>query len=400
MKGKPLSTKNSSQFGALDPLNLDSLYSDDELAVRDTIRGFCAEHIAPHIADWFEAGDLPNARELAMEFGKLGVLGMHLDGYGCGGSSAVHYGLACLELEACDSGIRSLVSVQGSLAMFSIWNNGSEDQKHQWLPGMAAGEIIGCFGLTEPDAGSEPAAMKTRARRDGDDWVLNGRKTWITNGSIADVAIVWANTDDGIRGFIVPTDTPGFSAHTIHHKMSLRASVTSELVLDEVRLPQDAQLPTANGVRAPLSSLSEARYGIVWGAMGAARSAWETALQYSKDRTQFGRPIGGFQLTQAKLVDMALELHKGQLLALQLGRLKDSIGLRPEQVSFGKLNNTREALGICRTARTILGANGISLEFPIIRHMVNLESVLTYEGTPEMHQLVLGQAFTGEKAFC
>jgi glutaryl-CoA dehydrogenase len=335
-----------------------------------------------------------------MEFGKLGVLGMHLDGYGCGGSSAVHYGLACLELEACDSGIRSLVSVQGSLAMFSIWNNGSEDQKHQWLPGMAAGEIIGCFGLTEPDAGSDPAAMKTRATRDGDDWVLNGRKTWITNGSIADVAIVWANTDDGIRGFIVPTDTPGFSAHTIHHKMSLRASVTSELVLDDVRLPQDAQLPTAKGVRAPLSSLSEARYGIVWGAMGAARSAWEAALQYSKDRTQFGRPIGGFQLTQAKLVDMALELHKGQLLALHLGRLKDSIGLRPEQVSFGKLNNTREALGICRTARTILGANGISLEFPIIRHMVNLESVLTYEGTPEMHQLVLGQAFTGEKAFC
>jgi glutaryl-CoA dehydrogenase len=394
-----MSTRNFPTFEPLDPLRIDSLYTDDELAVRDSVRGFCAEHITPRIAEWFEAGDLPSARELAKEFGKLGVLGMHLEGYGCGGSSAVHYGLACLELEACDSGIRSLVSVQGSLAMFSIWNNGSEEQKHQWLPPMAAGEIIGCFGLTEPDAGSDPAAMKTRAKRDGDDWVLNGRKMWITNGSIADVAIVWANTDEGIRGFIVPTDTPGFAAHTIHHKMSLRASVTSELVLDDVWLPQDAQLPNAKGVGAPLSSLSEARYGIVWGAMGAARSAWEAALQYSKDRTQFGRPIGGFQLTQAKLADMALELHKGQLLSLHLGRLKDSVGLRPEQVSFGKLNNTREALQICRTARTILGGNGISLEFPIIRHMVNLESVLTYEGTPEMHQLVLGQAFTGETAF-
>jgi glutaryl-CoA dehydrogenase len=394
-----MSTNTFPAFDALDPLNIDSLYSDDELAVRDSVRGFCAEHITPHIADWFEAGELPGARELAKEFGKLGVLGMHLDGYGCGGSSAVHYGLACLELEACDSGIRSLVSVQGSLAMFSIWNNGSEEQKQQWLPGMAAGELIGCFGLTEPDAGSEPAAMKSRARRDGDDWILNGRKMWITNGSIADVAVVWANTDQGIRGFLVPTDTPGFSAHTIHHKLSLRASITSELVLDDVRLPADALMPHGKGVKAPLSSLSEARYGIVWGAMGAARSAWETALQYAKDRTQFGRPIGGFQLTQAKLTDMAVELHKGELLSLHLARLKDTIGLRPEQVSFGKLNNTREAIEICRTARTILGGNGISLEFPIIRHMVNLESVLTYEGTPEMHQLVLGQAFTGESAF-
>ena len=394
-----MSANNSARFDALDPLNIDSLYTDDELAVRDSVRGFCAEQITPHIAEWFEAGELPSARELAKEFGNLGLLGMHLEGYGCSGSSAVHYGLACLELEACDSGIRSLVSVQGSLAMFSIWKNGSEEQKHEWLPGMAAGEIIGCFGLTEPDAGSDPAAMRTRATRDGDDWVLNGRKMWITNGSIADVAIVWANTDEGIRGFIVPTDVRGFSAHTVHHKMSLRASVTSELVLDDVRLPRDAQLSGTAGVRAPLSSLSEARYGIVWGAMGAARSAWEAALQYSKERTQFGRPIGGFQLTQGKLADMAMELHKGQLLALHLGRLKDSVGLRPEQVSFGKLNNTREALEICRTARTILGANGVSLEFPIIRHMVNLESVLTYEGTPEMHQLVLGQAFTGEKAF-
>lgn len=387
------------KFDALDPLSIDSLYSDDELAVRDTVRAFCAEHISPHIARWFEAGDLPVARELAREFGALGVLGMHLDGYGCGGSSAVHYGLACLELEAADSGIRSLVSVQGSLAMFSIWNNGSEEQKQRWLPGMAAGEVIGCFGLTEPDVGSDPGAMKTRARKDGSDWVLNGRKMWITNGSIADVAVVWAATDDGIRGFVVPTDTPGFSAHIIEHKLSLRASVTSELVFDDVRLPADALLPGADGVKAPLQSLSEARYGIIWGSMGAARSAWEAARDYSMQRTQFGRPIGGFQLTQAKLADMAVELHKGQLLSLHLGRLKDTVGLRPEQVSFGKLNNTREAIDICRTARTILGGNGISLEFPVIRHMVNLESVLTYEGTPEMHQLVLGHAFTGENAF-
>lgn len=386
-------------FDPLDPLGLDASYSDDEIAVRDTVRRFCAEHVTPYVADWFEAGELPGVRDLAKEFGKLGILGMHLEGYGCGGSSAVHYGLACLELEAADSGIRSLVSVQGSLAMFSIWNNGSEEQKQHWLPGMAAGELIGCFGLTEPDVGSDPAAMKTRARKDGSDWILNGRKMWITNGSIADVAVIWANTDEGVRGFIVPTDTPGFSAHTIKHKLSLRASVTSELVLDNVRLPEDAMLPDAKGVKGPLSSLSEARYGIIWGAMGAARSAWETALEYSKQRTQFGRPIGGFQLTQAKLTDMAVELHKGQLLSLHLGRLKDTVGLRPEQVSFGKLNNTREAIAICRTARTILGGNGISLEFPIIRHMVNLESVLTYEGTPEMHQLVLGQAFTGENAF-
>jgi glutaryl-CoA dehydrogenase len=386
-------------FDAIDPLELDSLYSEDEIAVRDTVRAYCAEHVTPHVAEWFEAGDLPVARELAREFGKLGLLGMHLHGYGCGGASSVHYGLACLELEAADSGIRSLVSVQGSLAMFSIWNNGSEEQKKQWLPDMASGEIVGCFGLTEPDAGSDPGAMRTRARRDGTDWVLDGRKMWITNGSIADVAVVWAITDDGIRGFIVPTDTPGFSAPEIKHKLSLRASVTSELVLDGVRLPADAILPDGHGLRAPLSSLSEARYGIVWGAMGAARSAWQCALEYAKTRTQFGRPIAGFQLTQAKLTDMAVELHKGQLLSLHLGRLKDRIGLRPEQVSFGKLNNTREAIEICRTARTILGGNGISLEFPVIRHMVNLESVLTYEGTPEMHQLVLGQAFTGEDAF-
>lgn len=394
-----MSTDTPPAFDRYDPLGLDASLSPDELAVRDTVRQFCAEHVTPFVTEWFEDGDLPVARELAKQFGQLGLLGMHLHGDGCGGSSAVHYGLACLELEAADSGIRSLVSVQGSLAMFAIWHHGSEEQKQQWLPGMAAGELVGCFGLTEPDAGSDPAAMKTRARRDGSDWLLDGRKMWITNGSVADVAIVWAGTDEGIRGFVVPTDAPGFAANTIHHKLSLRASITSELVLDSVRLPAEAMLPNAIGLRAPLACLSEARYGIAWGAMGAARSAWQSALDYSMQRTQFGRPIAGFQLTQAKLVDMAVELHKGQLLALHLGRVKDRVGLRPEQVSFGKLNNTREAIEICRTARTILGGNGISLEYPVIRHMVNLESVLTYEGTPEMHQLVLGQAFTGLAAF-
>jgi len=389
---------NKPTFDPNDPLGLDASLTDDEIALRDTVRGFCAEHVTPYVTQWFEVGDLP-VRELAKQLGALGLLGMHLQGYGCGGASAVHYGLACLELEAADSGIRSLVSVQGSLAMFAIWNNGSEEQKRQWLPGMASGELIGCFGLTEPDVGSNPAAMKTRARRDGPDWVLNGRKMWITNGSAADVAIVWAATDDGIRGFIVPTNVTGFTANTIHHKLSLRASITSELVLDHVRLPQDAMLPNAIGLHSPLSCLSEARYGIIWGSMGAARSAWQSALDYAMTRTQFDRPIAGFQLTQAKLVDMAVELHKGQLLALHLGRLKDRLGLRPEQVSFGKLNNTREAIEICRTARTILGGNGISLEYPVIRHMVNLESVLTYEGTAEMHQLVLGQALTGLDAF-
>jgi glutaryl-CoA dehydrogenase len=391
-----------SGFNPQDPLGLDMSLSDDEIAVRDTVRQFCAEHVIPHVAEWFEIGDLP-VRDLAKHFGQLGLLGMHLEGYGCGGASAVHYGLACTELEAADSGIRSMVSVQGSLAMFAIWKFGSEEQKQRWLPGMAAGELLGCFGLTEPDAGSDPASMTTRARRDGSDWILNGRKMWITNGSVADVAIVWATTDDGesrgIRGFLVPAKTPGFSANTIHHKLSLRASITSELVLDDVRLPDEARLPEVKGLKGPLSCLSEARYGIIWGSMGAARSAWQAALDYATQRTQFGRPIAGFQLTQAKLVDMAVELHKGLLLALQLGRLKDGGGLRPEQVSFGKLNNTREAIEICRTARTILGGNGISLEYPVIRHMVNLESVLTYEGTPEMHQLILGQAITGIDAF-
>ena len=387
-----------------DLLDLDTLLSPDELAVRDSVRRACAEHVLPHVQGWYESGELPQVRELAREFGRLGLLGMHLSSYGCAGMSAVDYGLACLELEAADSGIRSLVSVQGSLAMFALWRFGSEEQKQRWLPPMASGEAIGCFGLTEPDHGSDPASMATRARRDGEDWVLSGGKTWITNGSVADVAIVWAQTDDqtggrGIRGFVVPTDAPGFTAHRIHHKMSLRASVTSELVLEDVRLPGDAVLPGVAGLKGPLSCLSEARYGIVWGAMGAARTALETALGYALTREQFGRPIAGFQLTQAKLAQMHGELAKGTLLALHLGRLKDGPGLRPEQVSVGKLNNVSQAIAICRTARTVLGANGISGEYPVMRHANNLESVLTYEGTEEMHTLVVGQALTGEAAY-
>ncbi|AZK93377.1 MULTISPECIES: acyl-CoA dehydrogenase family protein [Streptomyces] len=386
-------------FDPDDPLGLDELLAPDELGVRDTMREWAAARILPHIAEWYEQGRLPGIRELARELGSIGALGMTLTGYGCTGASAVQYGLACLELEAADSGIRSLVSVQGSLAMYAIHRYGSEEQRERWLPGMAAGEIIGCFGLTEPDQGSDPAGMRTRARRDGSDWVLDGRKMWITNGSVAGVAVVWAGTDEGIRGFLVPAGTPGFTAPEIHHKWSLRASVTSELVLDGVRLPADAVLPGADGLRAPLGCLNHARYGIVWGSMGAARSSFAAALAYSRTREQFGRPIGGFQLTQAKLADMAVELHKGLLLAHHLGRRMDAGRLRPEQVSFGKLNNVREAIEICRTARTILGANGISLEYPVMRHATNLESVLTYEGTVEMHQLVLGKALTGQDAF-
>ncbi len=387
----------------MDLAGIDDMLSDDEKAVRASVRQLCASSIDPYIADWFESGDLPGVRDLAKELGTIGLFGMHLQGYGCAGMSAVDYGLACLELEASDSGIRSLVSVQGSLAMFAIWEHGTQDQKVQWLPPMAAGEAIGCFGLTEPDHGSDPANMRTRAGRDGDgdtaDWVLNGSKMWITNGSVADVAVIWAQTEDGIRGFVVPTDAPGFSARPIKHKMSLRASVTSELVLDNVRLPHDAVFPEVRGLVGPLSCLNEARYGILWGAMGAARSSFQVALEYAGQREQFGRPISGFQLTQAKLAGMAVELTTGTLLALHLGRRKDSVGLRPEQVSIGKLNNVTKALEICRTARTILGANGISLEYPVIRHMANLESVLTYEGTPEMHTLVIGQALTGQAAF-
>lgn len=391
-------------FDPRDPIGVDDLLGPEDLAIRDTVRTWAADRVLPHIAEWYENGELPGIRELARELGALGALGMSLQGYGCAGATAVQYGLACLELEAADSGIRSLVSVQGSLAMYAIHRYGSEEQKQRWLPGMAAGETIGCFGLTEPDHGSDPAAMRTYAKRDGEDWVLSGRKMWITNGSVAGVAVVWAQTDEGpagtgIRGFVVPTDAPGFSAPEIRHKWSLRASVTSELVLDEVRLPADAVLPGVTGLRGPLSCLSHARYGIVWGAMGAARSSFEAAVDYARTREQFGRPIGGFQLTQAKLADMAVELHKGILLAHHLGQRMDAGRLRPEQVSFGKLNNVREAIEICRTSRTILGANGISLEYPVMRHATNLESVLTYEGTVEMHQLVLGKALTGLDAF-
>jgi glutaryl-CoA dehydrogenase len=382
----------------LDLFAIDGLLDAEERAVRDTTRAFCDERLRPHLAAWYEAADVP-ARELAREMGKLGLLGMHLTGYGCAGTNAVTYGLACLELEAADSGIRSLVSVQGSLAMFAIHRFGSEEQRQEWLPRMAAGEAIGCFGLTEADAGSDPAGMRTRARRDGSDWVLDGTKMWITNGSVADVAIVWAQAEDAIRGFVVPTDAAGFSAPKIEHKLSMRASVTSELVLDGVRLPAAAALPEANGLSGPLSCLTEARFGIVFGALGAARDCLESALSYADTRTVFGKPIAAYQLTQAKLTDMAVELGKGMLLALHLGRLKDAGTLRPEQVSVGKLNNVREALAIARECRTILGANGISLEYPPLRHANNLESVLTYEGTSEVHLLVVGQALTGHNAF-
>jgi glutaryl-CoA dehydrogenase len=381
----------------LDFLDLDRLLSEEERLIRDTTRSFVTDRVLPEVAGWFERGELP--RELAKELGDLGLLGMHLDGYGCAGTNAVSYGLACLELEAGDSGARSFVSVQGSLAMYPIWKFGSEEQKRRWLPPMAAGEVIGCFGLTEPDFGSNPAGMRTSARRDGDDWVLNGTKMWITNGGIADLAVVWARTDDGVRGFLVPTATPGFSTRDIGRKLSLRASITSELVLEDCRLPGDAVLPEVRGMRGPLSCLNEARYGIVWGSMGAARACFQSAVEYATTRVQFDRPIGGFQLTQQKLADMLVELSKGTLLALHLGRMKDEGRLVPEQVSLGKLNNVREALQIARTARTILGANGVTLEYPVIRHANNLESVLTYEGTSEIHSLILGQAVTGLAAF-
>ena len=377
---------------------IDTLLSEEERQIRDVVRSFVDAEIRPHIATWFEDGSIP-ARELAKQFGGLGLLGMHLEGYGCAGTSAVAYGLACTELEAGDSGIRSMVSVQGSLAMFAIHAFGSEEQREQWLPGMAAGELIGCFGLTEADYGSNPSGMLSNAKRDGDDWILNGTKMWITNGNVADVAIVWAQTDDGIRGFVVPTDTPGFKANVIHRKMSLRASVTSELVFDSVRLPADAVLPGVVGLRGPLSCLNEARFGIAFGTLGAARDCLETALTYSMEREQFDRPIAGYQLTQKKLADMTLELGKGMLLALHLGRLKDAHAIRPEQISVGKLNNARAALAIARESRSILGGNGITLEYPIIRHMNNLESVFTYEGTNEMHTLVVGEALTGLPAY-
>ncbi|MFG1674000.1 acyl-CoA dehydrogenase family protein [Micromonospora humi] len=382
----------------LDLLDLDASLSEEERQIRAVVRQLVTDRVRPHVAGWYEDGEVP-ARELAREFGKLGLLGMHLTGYGCAGASAVAYGLACLELEAGDSGVRSLVSVQGSLAMYAIWRFGSEEQKQRWLPAMATGDAIGCFGLTEPDHGSDPASMATRARRDGDDWILTGGKMWITNAPIADVAVIWARTDSGVRGFAVPMDTPGVTAREIRRKMSLRASLTGEIALDDVRLPADAQLPEAVGLKAPLSCLTEARHGIVWGALGAARDCLETALEYATTRTQFGRPLAGFQLTQAKLADMAVEWNKGLLLALHLGRLADAGTLRPEQVSVGKLNNVREALAIARQCRTILGANGVSGDYPVMRHANNLESVLTYEGTSEIHQLVIGQRLTGLSAF-
>jgi len=380
-----------------DYLGLDDLLSDEERLIRDTVRSFVQERVLPSIGDWFEQAQVP--RELVLELGKLGVLGMHLEGYGCAGTSATAYGLACLELEAGDSGIRSLVSVQGSLAMYAIHRWGSEDQKQEWLPRMAAGELVGCFGLTEPDAGSDPGAMRTRARRDGDDWILHGAKMWITNGSVADVAVVWAVTDEGVRGFLVPRGTKGFTTQDIHKKMSLRASVTSELLLDEVRLPGDAVLPEVSTLRGPLSCLNEARYGILWGAVGAARACFESALDYSGTRLAFGKPIASFQIQQQKLAMMALEVNRATLLALHLGRMKDEGRLRPEHVSMGKLANVNAALEVARAARQVLGANGVTLEYPVIRHMNNLESVVTYEGTADVHALVVGAALTGIQAF-
>ena len=380
-----------------DYLAVDRLLDDEERLIRDTVRQFVADKVVPNVGGWFEEGRVPP--ELVRELGSLGVLGMHLEGYGCAGASATAYGLACLELEAGDSGIRSLVSVQGSLAMYAIHRWGSEEQKQEWLPRMAAGEAIGCFGLTEPDSGSDPGSMRTRARRDGDDWILHGQKMWITNGSIADVAVVWARTDDGVRGFLVPAGTPGFTTQDIHQKMSLRASVTSELLLDDVRLPATALLPEATGLKGPLSCLNEARFGIVWGAAGAARACFEAALDYSKDRVQFGKPIASFQIQQQKLAMMALEVNRATLLALHLGRMKDAGVLLPEHVSMGKLGNVNAALEVARTARQVLGANGVTLEYPVIRHMNNLESVVTYEGTADIHALVIGGALTGIQAF-
>ena len=380
-----------------DFLGFDRLLDPEERLLKDTVRRWVGDRVIPSIGDWFEAGILP--RELATELGGLGLLGMHLDGYGCPGASAVEYGLTCLELEAGDSGLRSMVSVQGSLAMFPIREYGSEDQRREWLPRMATGEVLGCFGLTEPDSGSDPGSMRTTARRDGPDWILNGTKTWISNGSVADVAIIWARAEEGVRGFIIPADTPGFAARDIPRKLSLRASHTSELTLDDVRLPREAALPGVSSMRGPLSCLTEARFGIVWGAVGAARSCYEAALDYATTREQFGRPIGAFQLTQRKLVEMMVSVNRGLLLAHHIGRMKDLGRAGAEHVSMGKFDNVRMALDVARTARSVLGASGITLDYPVMRHMNNLESVITYEGTNEIHTLILGQSITGFQAF-
>jgi len=387
----------SHDLAAHDFLKIDDLLSDEDRAIRDTVRDFARNELSPHIAEWYDEGTLPD--DLGTQLGKLGLLGMHLDGYGCSGTSATAYGVACRELEAVDSGLRSFVSVQGSLAMFAIHRWGSEEQKQEWLPGMATGETIGCFGLTESDAGSDPGSMKTRARRDGDDWVLNGSKMWITNGTLADVAIVWAQSDDGIRGFVVPTDTPGFSAHKIQRKLSLRASVTAELAFDDMRLPADAAFPEVRGLKGPLSCLNEARYGIILGVVGAARACLEESLAYTQEREQFGKPLASFQLTQRKLALMTVEVNNASLVAWRLGRLKDAGTLTPIQVSYGKYANVRAALDVAREARTTLGGAGITLDHTVMRHMNNLETVMTYEGTEEMHLLSIGGQLTGIPAF-
>jgi glutaryl-CoA dehydrogenase len=389
-----MSTKPDPQ----DFLDIDAALSGEERDIRDAVRSYAADQLAPNVAEWYESGELP-AAELAKGLGELGLLGMHLEGYGCAGTTATAYGIACRELEAVDSGLRSFVSVQGSLAMYAIHRWGSEDQKQEWLPKMATGDALGCFGLTEPDAGSDPGSMRTRAVRDGSDWVLSGTKMWITNGTVANVAVIWAQTDDGIRGFVVPTETPGFTANEVKHKLSLRASLTAELVLDGVRLPESAAFPEVRGLRGPLSCLNEARYGILYGVVGAARACYRSALEYTLAREQFGKPLAGFQLTQRKLADMLVEVNRSGLVAQQIGQLKDAGKLHNTQVSFGKLANVRSAIEVARTARTMLGANGISLEYPVMRHMANLETVLTYEGTEEMHALSLGQAVTGLAAF-
>jgi len=392
-----MTTTVDTTIDPLDFLGIDRLLDDEERLIRDTVRAWVNERIVPNVAEWFEAGHIP--KELAKELGDLGLLGMHLHGYGCAGTTATAYGLACLELEAGDSGVRSLVSVQGSLAMYAIYRWGSEEQKQEWLPRMAAGDAIGCFGLTEPDSGSDPGSMRTRARRDGSDWIIHGNKMWITNGSIADVAVVWADTDEGIRGFLVERGLPGFTTQDIERKLSLRASVTSELLLDDVRVPGEALLPEAKSLRGPLSCLSEARFGIVFGAVGAARACYEAALDYSKNRIQFGKPIASFQIQQHKLAMMAVEINRASLLAMHLGRMKDSGVLRPEHVSMGKLANVNAALDVARNARQVLGANGVTLEYPVMRHMNNLESIVTYEGTADVHALVVGSAITGIDAF-